>query len=187
VIEDDHAGPVAGQPARTVSGEPLERWATVRSVSKSLGPDLRLAVVAGDPVTISRVEGRQQLGAGWVSHLLQGLVVELWRDPSVQALMERAAAIYGQRRDALVDALSERGVRAHGRSGLNVWVPVPDEGAAVRRLLDAGWAVSAGERFRFRSDPAIRVSIGALEPHEAVRLADALTQPREAQARTRSA
>jgi DNA-binding transcriptional MocR family regulator len=187
VIEDDHAGPVAGQPARTVSGEPLERWATVRSVSKSLGPDLRLAVMAGDPVTISRVEGRQRLGAGWVSHILQGLVVELWRDRSVHLLMERAAAAYGARRAALVDALSERGLRAHGRSGLNVWVPVPDEGAAVRRLVDAGWAVSAGERFRFRSEPAIRVSIGALEPADAARLAEALTQPREIRPRTRSA
>jgi DNA-binding transcriptional MocR family regulator len=185
VIEDDHAGPVAGVPARTVTGEPLERWATVRSVSKSLGPDLRLAVMAGDPVTISRVEGRQQLGAGWVSHLLQGLVVELWRDRSVHQLMQRAATVYGRRRDALVDALAERGFQAHGRSGLNVWVPVPDEAAAVHRLLDAGWAVSAGERFRFRSGPAIRVSVGALEPGDAVRVADALAQPRDARARTR--
>src|SRR2546425_1001302 len=119
--------------------------------------------------------------------MLQSLVVELWRDRSVHNLMERAAAVYGRRRGALVDALSERGVQAHGRSGLNVWVPVPDEGAAVRRLLDAGWAVSAGERFRFRSGPAIRVSIGTLEPRDAVRLAEALTHPREARTRTRSA
>jgi DNA-binding transcriptional MocR family regulator len=186
VIEDDHAGPVAGQPARTIGGGPLERWATVRSVSKSLGPDLRLAVMAGDPVTISRVEGRQRLGAGWVSHILQGLAVELWRDGSVRHLMEHAAGVYGRRRAALVDALSERGLRAHGRSGLNVWVPVPDEAAALRRLLDAGWAVSAGQRFRFRSGPAIRVSTAVLEPDDAVRLADALTRPREISARTRS-
>ena len=92
----------------------------------------------------------------------------------------------GRRRAALVDALTERGLRAHGRSGLNVWVPVPDEGAAVRRLADAGWAVSRGERFRLRSAPAIRVSIGALEPGDAVRLAEALTQPLAAPTRTRS-
>jgi len=185
VIEDDHAGPVAGVPAGTITGEPLERWATVRSVSKSLGPDLRLAVMAGDPVTISRVEGRQRLGAGWVSHVLQDLVVELWRDRSVQSLLDRAAAVYGRRRRALIDALRERGLPAQGRSGLTVWVPVPDEGAAVRRLMDAGWAVSAGQRFRFRSGPAIRISVGALDPSDAVRLAGALTQPRES--RTRSA
>jgi DNA-binding transcriptional MocR family regulator len=187
VIEDDHAGPVAGVPARTVCGDPLERWAVVRSVSKSLGPDLRLAVMAGDPVTVSRVEGRQQLGVGWVSHLLQELVVELWRDRQVQRLLERASAVYGRRRGALVSALAERGVAATGGSGLTVWVPVPDERAAVRRLLDAGWAVSAGERFRLRSGPAIRVSVGELDPPDAARLADALTQPAGVRARTRTA
>ena len=58
-------------------------------------------------------------------------------------------------------------VHAHGRSGLNVWVPVADEGTAVRRLLGAGWAVLPGERFRLRSGPGIRVTVSTLEVAEA--------------------
>jgi hypothetical protein len=34
--------------------------------------------------------------------------------------------------------LTERGVAAYGRSGLNVWIPVPDETVAITRLLNLG-------------------------------------------------
>jgi DNA-binding transcriptional MocR family regulator len=170
VVEDDHAGPVSGADTHTTAGSG-ERWATIRSVSKSLGPDLRLAVLAGDAVTVSRVEGRQALGTGWVSGLLQETVAELWADRAVGRLLARAAAAYAQRRGCLVDALADRGVPATGRSGLAVWIPVPDEPAVIGALLERGWAVAPGDRFRIHTPPAIRIGTGTLTRDEASRLA----------------
>ena len=171
VIEDDHAGPVAGAPAITVCDASRPHWAVVRSVSKFLGPDLRTAFVAGDAMTIARVEGRQSLGTRWVSHLLQQLVLSLWSDPSSARRLARAADTYAQRRQALLAALAERGIDARGTSGLNVWVPVREEAATVQALLDRGWAVTPGERFRLHTPAAIRVTTAGLAPADARRFA----------------
>jgi DNA-binding transcriptional MocR family regulator len=171
VIEDDHLGPVAGTKLHTtVTG--LERWAATRSVAKALGPDLRLAVLAADPQTLARVQGRQQCGPGWVSHVLQRLVLHLWRDPQVLELIERASATYTKRRQQLLRELDARGVPASGASGLNVWVPVPEETAAVGALLQRGWVLAPGAPFRLAgAPPALRVTIATLAEREARRLA----------------
>lgn len=170
VIEDDHAGAVAGVPYVSLIGRATERWAVVRSVSKSLGPDLRVALLASDTRTHARVEGRQSLGMRWVSHMLQRAVVALWRNRAPA----RAGRVYTERREALLRALADRGIEAHGASGLNVWIPVAEETATVQALLQMGWAVAAGERYRIASPPAIRVTIATLEPRDAERFAEDL-------------
>ncbi|WP_086872020.1 aminotransferase class I/II-fold pyridoxal phosphate-dependent enzyme, partial [Streptomyces viridochromogenes] len=139
LIEDDHGHGIVDLPLHPLAGG-TRHWAFVRSVAKAYGPDLRLAVLTGDDVTVDRVRGRQRLGAGWVSRLLQRAVVRLWTDGGHDPAA--VAAAYGERRDLLLRALAERGIEGHGRSGLNVWVPVPDETGAVSRLLHAGWAVA---------------------------------------------
>ena len=163
VVEDDHAGEVAGAPLQPVVGG-TEHWAFVRSVGKVWGPDLRVAVLTGDPRTVDRVRGRLRLGPGWVSHLLQGLVAALWADPKAAATIERATRAYTERREALIDGLAEHGIPATGPSGLNVWVPVPDETRVVAALLQRGWAVAPGARVRVRSGPAVRVTVAELTP-----------------------
>lgn len=181
LIEDDHGHGIVDRPLHLLAG-PTAHWALVRSTAKAYGPDLRLAVVAGDPLTVDRVQGRQRLGPGWVSHLLQDAVVHLWeRGPAGSPAV---AAAYGERRDALVTALEGRGVTAHGRSGMNVWVPVPDETGAVARLLQAGWAVAPGARFRVASRQGVRLTVSPLAPHEIPAVADAVSGAlRPAQAR----
>ncbi|MFD4413798.1 MULTISPECIES: aminotransferase class I/II-fold pyridoxal phosphate-dependent enzyme [unclassified Streptomyces] len=171
LIEDDHGHRIVDLPLHPLAGV-THNWAFVRSVAKAYGPDLRLAVLTGDPVTVDRVHGRQRLGPGWVSHLLQRAVVHLWTGGAVD--VKAVATAYGQRRDALIDALEARGIKAHGRSGMNVWIPVPDETGAVARLLHSGWAVAPGARFRMSAPPGIRITVSTLAPGDIQPLADAV-------------
>ncbi|HUP61904.1 MAG TPA: aminotransferase class I/II-fold pyridoxal phosphate-dependent enzyme [Thermoanaerobaculia bacterium] len=170
VIEDDHAGVIAGAKYRTLVDRSRERWAIVRSVAKSLGPDFRVALLASDARTHARVEGRQTLGIRWVSHILQRIVLALWRDRAPL----RAQRAYAERRNALLRELRALGIEAHGASGLNVWIPVAEESATVQALLQKGWGVKAGERYRIATPPAIRVTISTLTPKDAAKFADDL-------------
>ncbi|MEU2511698.1 aminotransferase class I/II-fold pyridoxal phosphate-dependent enzyme [Streptomyces syringium] len=171
LIEDDHGHGIVDIPLHPLAGG-TDHWALVRSVAKAYGPDLRLAVLTGDAVTVDRVRGRQRLGPGWVSHVLQRTVAHLWRSGAVDAAA--VAGSYGHRREALVRALGDRGVVAHGRSGMNVWLPVPDETGAVARLLQAGWAVAPGARFRVSSPPGVRLTVSPLSMDDIGPVADAL-------------
>ncbi|MEV6926474.1 aminotransferase class I/II-fold pyridoxal phosphate-dependent enzyme [Dactylosporangium sp. NPDC051485] len=172
VIEDDHAAELSVEPLYPLAGA-TGAWGFVRSVSKPFGPDLRLAVVAGDAATIARLTGRQRLGTGWVSLVLQRLVADLWGDPATAATVARAQGEYEGRRVALVDALRERGLTVTGRTGLNVWLSVPDETAAVARLREAGYAVAPGALFRIATPPAVRITVSALDLAAIPALADA--------------
>lgn len=173
VVEDDHLGPIAGAPRLTLTTG-RRRWAAARSVAKSLGPDIRLAVLAGDAQTISRVRGRQAVGPQWVTHLLQRLVAMLWSDPDVTVLLERAAEVYRERRESFVEALAERKIEVRSSAGLTVWIPVPEEAPVVQSLLERGWAVSPGVPYRVQSERAVRVTISTLKEREAGELAEAI-------------
>ena len=167
-IDDDHVGAVSGAPVEPIHVRPNGNWIIVRSVSKLLGPDYRLAFLTGDPVTVGRLQRKQSLGMRWQSHLIQKLVHALLTDDTVGAAIEQAQQVYTQRRDAVHQALAARGIASLGRSGLNIWIPVENETATVQWLAHAGWAVRGGADFRTRSGPGIRVTTARVTPDQAI-------------------
>ncbi|MGO2138940.1 MAG: aminotransferase class I/II-fold pyridoxal phosphate-dependent enzyme [Leucobacter sp.] len=173
VVEDDHLSGVASVPFRTLTMG-RAAWAVVRSFSKTLGPDLRLAVAAMDQETTGRVQMRQLIGPGWVSHLTQRLAARVLSDPVAKDRIERAAASYDERRDLLIEVLAKSGIHARGVCGFTVCVPVPAEAEIVAALARKGWAVQAGEPYRLESRPFIRVCISPLTASGVLEFANVL-------------
>ncbi|GAA1953066.1 aminotransferase class I/II-fold pyridoxal phosphate-dependent enzyme [Catenulispora subtropica] len=173
LIEDDHGADITPHFALNTLTGATAHWAHIRSISKAYGPDLRCAITAADGTTASRVAGRLRLGAGWVSQLIQAQVHRLWTDEQVQARILDAARSYTERRELLIAALATRGIHAEGVSGINVWIPVPEEAVVVSGLLAAGWAVAPGTWFRVDTPPGVRITISNLDPQDVEPLADA--------------
>lgn len=161
VVEDDHGGEASGVRLAALAGVG-RHWVVVQSLSKSWGPDLRVAAVFGDPTTVQRVSGRFRLGPGWVSRILQHTAWSLLVDDSARATVAAAADELARRRDMLRTALADHGITARGHSGLNLWVPVADETVVVAGLLARGWGVAPGARYRLDSPPGIRVTAAAV-------------------------
>lgn len=160
VIEDDHLADVAGAQLQSIAGV-TSRWVYVRSYAKAFGPDLRVAVLLGDNRTVERVRGRQSLGTGWVSEILQYTVLEMLTGPEGKVL-QIAHEAYAHRREMFADAMLASGIPVRPGTGFNVWVPATDETAVVTGLLARGWAVAPGARYRLASGPGVRVTVSSL-------------------------
>lgn len=168
VVEDDHAGPIAGLDLHAV-GPGRARWALAVSMSKAIGPDLRIAALFGDPTTIARVGARQGVGPGWVSHLLQRIAATLVETQG--EVFRSAAEVYGTRRRALISALRSNGIAVTAPSGLNVWIPVPDPASSVAACLESGFAIRSGDAFVLDDTSAVRVTTSRLQPERAEEVA----------------
>lgn len=162
IVEDDSAGAIAAPPATSLGAVLPGRTLHIRSFSKSHGPDLRLAALGGPAALVDPVVERRFLGQGWTSRLLQGVLCDLLTHaPSIRAV-ERARGTYARRRAAMVVALADEGITIGGRDGLNIWVPVNDESAALLRLASDGIGASAGGPFHIDT-PAqshLRLTVG---------------------------
>lgn len=173
VIHDDHAGQISAVPFHGLT-VPGPRHATIRSLGKAYGPDLRLAIMASDRQTHERVSLSISNGPGWVSHLLQRAAAFLLTDETAQATVRAAAREYTRRRELLITALAEQGIAATGRSGFNVWLPVVDEQATVEAARAAGYAIRAADTYRIESEPAVRLTVSNLDDDKIHGLASAL-------------
>lgn len=169
VIMDDHFALLSNAVYQSVLPNSTYRWALVRSFTKALGPDLRIAALASDPATARLLRLRLASGTSWVSHLLQDIVEVTMGRPESAGFMAKARADYALRRKALEDALYRENIHflADG-DGLNLWVPVKgDDRAIASALARQGWLVRPGSAFCVQEpNGGLRVTISSIEPSQ---------------------
>ncbi|MDG4798302.1 aminotransferase class I/II-fold pyridoxal phosphate-dependent enzyme [Micromonospora sp. WMMD1082] len=184
VVEDDHAGDIATAPPVSLGTHLPDRTVRVHSFSKSHGPDLRLAAVAGAAPVIVSVTDRRLLGPGWSSRLLQLLLLDLLTDPGTASAIRRARDEYARRRQALLTELDARGVTATADDGINLWLSVGNQQLAMLVLAAHGIAVAPGAPFEVgpTGTDHVRVTVGLVRDGFA-ELADVLAEAARASAR----
>ena len=171
VVEDDSAGATSRTEPISLGRWVPDRTLHIRSFSKSHGPDLRLAAVSGPTDLVGAVNDRRFLGQGWSSRLLQSVLVHQLTHAEPRRQVEAARREYADRRNRIVVALREAGVPVPTTDGINLWLPVRDEVAALIRLAGQGIGVAAGGPFMVLPDesPHLRVTVGLVtEEHERV-------------------
>jgi DNA-binding transcriptional MocR family regulator len=162
IVEDDHAAGIASAPVVSLGVHLPERTVHIRSFAKSLGPDLRLAAVVGPADVISPLADRRLLGPGWSSRLLQNVLLDLLTAPGTAQLLDQARAEYSRRRNALLEILARQGSRATADDGINLWLEVADQQAALVSLAANNIAVAPGTPFEVTAlgTPHLRVTVG---------------------------
>lgn len=183
VIEDDHSAMICSAPDVTLGRWLPRQVVHVRSFAKSHGPDLRIAALGGPAPLVERIVARRMLGPAWTSRLLQTLLLELLTAPASIARVRTARLVYRDRVDRVAAALRRLGLDVGDPDGLNLWLPVIDERAALVRLAASGIAAAPGAPFvapGVASPPHVRVTAGMVAENArlvAEALADAAAAP----------
>ncbi|MBJ8822952.1 MocR-like B6 salvage transcription factor PtsJ [Citrobacter europaeus] len=173
VIVDDHFALLSACRWYPVIAKETTHWAVVRSMSKTLGPDLRLAIVTSDPLTSGKLRLRLNSGSQWVSHLLQDLACACLSDETYQYTLAQTQQFYAAQQQKLAAALRQHGIDLPAGDGLNLWLPLENNSQATAfALAKSGWLVREGEVFGVNT-PAhgLRITLSTLTDSDINKLA----------------
>jgi aspartate/methionine/tyrosine aminotransferase len=102
IIEDDGVGDVSEAVRHSLGRRFPDRVVYIISYSKTLGPDLRLAVLSGSASVVEQIQSYRSSSAGWTSRILQAAASWLLQDPNTDEIIRRARTKYRERRQALM-------------------------------------------------------------------------------------
>lgn len=177
VIIDDHFSLLSTEEYHHVVPENTRNWVLIRSTSKFLGPDLRLAFVASDAETSLRLRQRLNAGTNWVSHIIQDMAAGYLNSPHFLSNVQGTRERYAVQRALLVRALQSHGVALSDRhDGLNVWVPLTGRSdPVVMMMAQRGWLIRGGEAFTLnKTGSGLRITVAELDAEDILPFAKSL-------------
>lgn len=169
VIEDDGVGDVSIHPPISLGATMPERVVHIRSFSKSLAPDLRIAVLSAPDKVIRQIQSYRSFSSGWTSRLLQAATAWLLDDAATTQSVANARQIYAERRRTFLGHLAEHGIAMPETDGLCIWIPVESEQYALVTLAAHGIAVLPGSKCSLQPTEHVRLATAVLaQGHERV-------------------
>ncbi len=186
VIEDDQFAEAANAQVGSLLNDVRieDRIVYIRSFSKVIAPDLRLALaVVRQPLRSLLVEAKFYTD-GWSSRLAQNSLAYAFADDEMPEAIEFAREAYNRRREGFTHALAQlaspnslRPVPA--QDGVNVWIELRNGTSAAEvaeRAAAAGILVAAGEPFfvNIGHDDTLRVNVGMIAETDLTRMAERL-------------
>jgi GntR family transcriptional regulator / MocR family aminotransferase len=181
VVEDDQvAGIAATKPGTLLSMPELEdRVLHVRSFSKSIAPDLRMAAAVARPLIREPLSEAKTYADGWSSRLLQRVLAKTLQTDEVNEALKKARDAYRDRRQSACAALNQivapRGGGCwSGSDGGNVWVRLPpgvDSKHIQERSAAAGVRIADGEPFFIApgQNDVVRLNAGSVGAEDAAK------------------
>jgi GntR family transcriptional regulator/MocR family aminotransferase len=181
VVEDDQvAGIAATKPGSLLSIPELEnRVLHVRSFSKSIAPDLRMAAAVARPLILEPLSEAKTYADGWSSRLLQRVLAKTLQTDEINVALKKARDAYRDRRQSACTALNQivapRGGSCwSGSDGVNVWVRLPpgvDSKHIQERSAAAGVRIADGEPFFIApgQNDVVRLNAGSVEAEDAAK------------------
>ncbi|MDH6232017.1 DNA-binding transcriptional MocR family regulator [Mesorhizobium soli] len=174
IIEDDGVADIALTPRLTLGNRFPDRVIHILSYSKTLGPDMRLAVLSGSASLVEQIQSYRSFSAGWTSRILQSAVAWLLNDEETQVQLDRTRHIYHERARKFGEALAAEGVTPPNGSGLCCLLPVPSEPFAMVTLAARRIAVAPGSKFSPRPMSAVRIATSILDESQITEVASAV-------------
>jgi DNA-binding transcriptional MocR family regulator len=162
LIEDDWAqdfGIDLHAPTPLAANDDEGHVVYIRSLTKSVSPDVRVAAIVARGPAKDRLLSATQADFMYVSGALQAVALDVVTNPSWATHLKQLRRQLTQRRDLLVDAVRANIPSARVETppgGLNLWVRLPDGTDVARLVRDCeahGVMIAAGDEW-FPAEPA---------------------------------